>query len=365
MTQVLQNTGVIRLASVQSVNCEIIGDGRGLIGQVVRLRLSYDQDEPGALASVLAKFSSPDPAFRLGAAQMYRREIAFYDTVASQLESSVPRCYFGAMDESTGESILLIEDVVHARTGDLVEGCTIPEAELAIKQLAHIHAAYWGHPKLIDWHWMPNFAEAGRADEDGLPFSEKYALFRERMAEIFPEWPLPAIFHATGEALGEHIVLAKQRLSELPVTLLHNDPHLDNLLFGNEDASRPVSLIDWQLAITGRGAIDLAYFMAFSLSPEQCRLNEQRLIAIYHAALCAQGVVGFSFDQLVSEYRLALLMPFERLVIVVCFLSISDGRGRQIIEAVLERFIPLVVDRRLDVLLGELFSQNLKTEIVA
>jgi hypothetical protein len=62
LTQVLREEGSVRHATVISVEREVLGEGRGFTGRVVRLRLGYDAAEDGAPHSLVAKLPAADAA---------------------------------------------------------------------------------------------------------------------------------------------------------------------------------------------------------------------------------------------------------------------------------------------------------------
>ena len=62
--------------------------------------------------------------------------------------------------------------------------------------------------------------------------------------------------------LGVQRAEYERRMRERPPTLVHADLRADNLLFGPVGTPDEVIIIDWQLAIRGMGAFDIARLMA-------------------------------------------------------------------------------------------------------
>ena len=56
MTDALRSSGVISSATVTKIEPKVIGEGSGFIGQLAMVSLTYDKPEPGAPASLIAKF---------------------------------------------------------------------------------------------------------------------------------------------------------------------------------------------------------------------------------------------------------------------------------------------------------------------
>ncbi|PRC52853.1 phosphotransferase, partial [Mycobacterium sp. ITM-2017-0098] len=53
--------------------------------------------------------------------------------------------------------------------------------------------------------------------------------------------------------------------------LVHGDFRLDNMLFGQEGADRPLTVVDWQTVTWGPAFTDVAYFLGCALPIEQRR----------------------------------------------------------------------------------------------
>jgi hypothetical protein len=62
-------------------------------------------------------------------------------------------------------------------------------------------------------------------------------------------------------------------------------------------------LFDWQLWHVDVGARDLAFLIAQHWSPDRRRELERPVLRRYHARLEAAGVQGYSFDDLLLDYR--------------------------------------------------------------
>uniref|UniRef100_A0A7S4BWJ0 Uncharacterized protein n=2 Tax=Chrysotila carterae TaxID=13221 RepID=A0A7S4BWJ0_CHRCT len=54
--------------------------------------------------------------------------------------------------------------------------------------------------------------------------------------------------------------------------------------------------------------MDVATFMCGSLRVDARRLLDMDMLMEYHATLLAHGISGYTFEALVSDYRLALLL---------------------------------------------------------
>jgi len=68
-----------------------------------------------------------------------------------------------------------------------------------------------------------------------------------------------------------------------------------------------VKLFDWQLCEYGPAADDLVPMMALNWFPERRSRFEKVLLKEYHCALSEAGVVGYSLEELETEYRWSVL----------------------------------------------------------
>jgi len=170
LTDALRGTQTITKSSVSSFDMDPdIAAGKGFMGQLARIGLHYDQPEEGAPASLIAKFLTYGPENRVVADlfRLYETETRFYEQLADKVSLRTPRRYHSARCPNCTDFILLMEDLAPARVGDQVVGCSKAQSELAIRELAKFHAAWWDSPSLaeLDWPgptlaaWAPEWAQ--------------------------------------------------------------------------------------------------------------------------------------------------------------------------------------------------------------
>lgn len=148
LTEALRSTGAVSDAEVKSVEVELLTAGQGLATQLARLRVEYsaaEKDAPSRLCCKLPVKHAPTLEFArtLG---IYEREVSFYQDISDQVPMRTPRPYYSRFDPGTGDFVLILEDLDSGRPGDQVAGCSLQDAELAIRQVATMHAAWWGNP---------------------------------------------------------------------------------------------------------------------------------------------------------------------------------------------------------------------------
>ena len=340
LTAALRESGVLKTATVTSADRVTIGVGVGLLGDIARVTLTYDRDEPGAPATLVAKIPTADPGGR-GIAQMlgfYEKEARFYTTLADQCAIGSPRCYYAAMKPEEVLFIILMEDMGGLRMGDQVAGCSVEDARLIVRNLARFHAQWWDSPKLDSLDWVPSLASPiiklgiGAYLQSIEPFLR---LFGDRITSAQRDLVI---------ALGPRLAATWDAVSSGPVTLAHGDPRLDNIFFGSTDGAREITVIDWQVLIKARGPLDIGYLLSQSLSPADRKAHEESIVREYLATLEANGVTGYSWEQCWYDYRAAVLYCIAYPVLGGGSLDLANDRAVALVQAMTDRSFAAVTD---------------------
>ena len=342
LTQALRQTATIRQAAVRSFDMEPdIAAGTGFMGQLAQVTLHYDLPEEGAPLSLIAKFPTPVPENREVAERyrFYEIETRFYEQIADEVELRTPRRYYSAYDPESADFVLLLEDLAPACVGDQVEGCTVEQADLALRELAKFHATWWESPRLAELHWMPSTNDPVRAQSAQDNYQEAWGPFVEQ----FGDRVSPSILE-TGERFGKKIVKMFDQFAEPPRTIIHGDYRLDNLFFATPEGGEPLAVIDWQISSRGRGIFDVAYFMTGTLSPEDRKAKEMDLLKMYHDILVDRGVQGYDFDRCLRDYRASTLACLLYAVIVLGTLDVANERGLALFTSNLDRTVAAIED---------------------
>ena len=296
LTQALHGAGLGPDAQVVSTRASLVGTGQ--MGRNLRFELSWNSPDPTLPRSVVGKFPSDDPKSRATGQQQgaYEKEVRFYTELAPTVGIRTPRCLFADVEPTSGDFVMLMEDLAPALQGDQLAGCSSDQAALALVEASRLHAPRWKDPRLerLAFLTAPS-AQSGQLLQAVYKtlwpgFSERYANSLSRDAMDL------------SQRLGDH--LAGWVLSgNAPLTLVHGDYRIDNMLFGSEAGGYPIAVVDWQTLGLGAGVADVAYFMGASLLPEQRRSHEEALVREYHGQLLAGGVEGYSWTQCFEDYR--------------------------------------------------------------
>lgn len=340
LTDALRAGGAIRESSVASIEQEIVGAGSGFIGQLARVKLTYDRAEGGAPSTLIAKFPAIDPGGKqIGMLfRFYERESRFYSEIADKISIRVPRCYYNGIDLDAGEFILLLEDMAPAVVGDHLESCVIEHARLVIGEIGKFHAEWWQSPQLDALAWMPLIDDpvqlsAEQAYQAALPS------FVERFRDYVPAEMLPI-----AERFSSRVSAQLHKMASRPRTIVHGDFRLDNMFFGGPQGGAPLAIIDWQISTRGLGTFDVGYFMSGNLDVDVRRQHEQEFLHLYHDALRAGGVKDYSFDELMEDYRASVMFCLVYNVIGAGDLDPANDRGLAMWRAWIDRTAAAILD---------------------
>jgi hypothetical protein len=269
----------------------------------------------------------------------YEREVRFYEQLAARIPLRTPRCYFSAINLASGASLLLLEDLAPARNGSWIAGCSVEEAELAVRSIAPFHAAWWQKPELEQKSWLALRGPVG-LEQVAMIFHHTWEPFLGKLGTgVTPE------IRQMGEWLRQHVVRLNEYVyQEPPCTLIHNDYHADNLFFAGASAALSLVVIDWQVTTRGRGVYDVAYFLGGNLDATDRRNHELRLLQAYHTLLMENGVADYPFDQCLNDYRLAMLQRIYRIAAVIGFGALSPEQERRYCDVIVPRYFRAVQD---------------------
>jgi aminoglycoside/choline kinase family phosphotransferase len=301
LTAALRHGGAVpswsRVTGVESTTI-----GTGQLGSVVRCALTHSGGE--GPSSVIVKLPSNDAGSRelAMAAGIYESEVRFYRQIAPTIGIRVPVLYFAAFEAERGRFTLVLEDLGgFATVGDMVAGASPEQAELALAELAGLQAPRWNDPELTRLPWLADTART-----------------RMLFAAVAPA--VDTFVERFGERLNpRHVDLVRQlaplaaRIPDLlwrpPFVLCHGDYRLDNMMFGSSEDAPPITVIDWQVVRLGPPLLDAAIFLASCVEPDWRRSNEDRLLDGHHHRLLAQGVSGYSADDVRDDYRRCSFYP--------------------------------------------------------
>ncbi|BDX31813.1 phosphotransferase [Mycobacterium antarcticum] len=308
--------------------------GTGQMSECYRVALTYADGQHGP-PSVVLKVAAADPSSRQTGLAMglYEREVRFYTDVAPGLQGPVAPCHHAAYDPATGVFDLVLGDAAPAVVGNEIDGATLQQATLALTELGHVHGPLLGNAALAGAEWLNRETPLSQSLMAAL-----YAGFVDRYRDdVAPEHRevcerLVATFDAH---------LAAQAESGLPQGLIHGDYRLDNMLFGEAGADRPLTVVDWQTVTWGPAFTDVAYFLGCALPTEQRREHGDALLRAYHDALGPDA--GVTLDDVREGVRRQSFFGVMMAIVSPMLVERTD-RGDQMFMTMIERHCAHVLD---------------------
>ena len=332
---------MLSVGEVTSVEAVALSEGVGFVGQVLRITPTYEGAPPTAPATIIAKIPSREPgALEIAALYgMYERELQFYRNLASEITVRTPQCYYTDGDAVTVSYIILLEDLSSTGSmGDQLVGCSLDQAQRAIRALAAHHAQWWQHPMLDSTPWMIPGVDLVRAS-----MTQAYPASWEKFLGLFGD-SLSADIRAAIPTLGEQILITLQDVEQGPMTIAHGDYRADNLFFGKPDSGYDVAVIDWQSPNKGWGTYDLAYFICGSVPADLRHQHERALCDAYFEALTAGGVRDYDRETFEIDYARSLLVYLALFVVTGAMLDPANDRGMALFHAIFERLNGSIAD---------------------
>ena len=251
----------------------------GLVGNVQRLHVSYTHTPgPGTFIVKL-------PSHQLTEAAAFSQTEACFYQQASHWFPGIPAPIYYAGNEN----YLLLEELHNGHFVKQLAGCNAAQAQLAIRQIAQLHAQWWNRELPAGLHWIQalNTSPAGN-------------FCTQRLQEYRCEWP--ALLQAYLPHITKRLGKLQSLLMAAPHSIVHGDYHSQNIFFREDN----VTLIDFQFMQQACGMLDVARFIATSLTTELRRSLEHTLLESYRACLHAQGIL-YPAPQCLQDYKAALL----------------------------------------------------------
>jgi hypothetical protein len=325
---------------VDHVDVEPFGEGTAFLGSLARLHVIYSGETSGAPTSLIAKLPTTEPdAYQVGSfLRVWFREAMFYAHLASQLPVgvSVPTCRFNYVDERTGHTVLLLDDMAPAKAGDQLVGASVGQARAAVVALAQFQSTWWGKPRTEALDWVPGIDNP--TSPAGLQGAMRGSIdaFDARYSNVLPAESI-ALNRTFINVVDRWLVGVAQR----PLTIAHADYRLENLLFDPDDA---VTIVDWQTAMYTGGVTDLAFLLATSVDTEVRRNVEQELINTYVEELAAHGVEPDLLRHVDTDYRGSMLWWMAMLGNNLANVEPTDARGAALFNTMLTRLHTAALD---------------------
>jgi len=304
----------------------------GLNGTMKRVVYTYrTSDGKEETGSVVAKYF-PTTKWAFSAQMGHPRESLFYSNFASKFGFPTPKLYYAVGDMTTGEKILVLQDLKDYVQSGYFFGPYSPHnwgrdlsvytakapnvtakhlTRLTFLTAAELHAKYWNNKELLGYPWLRSvnwYNGEGQAYWEG---AQNIALnawnnFNQKIQDGKAEaWnaELMAILGSSIKKISWDKFQEEVRTH--PFTLVHGDFHPANMMYlpASESEKEKLMVLDWEQVGIGSGPQDLAQYVISHASPEDRRSFELELLREYHTALLAQNPsIVYSFDDCLKDY---------------------------------------------------------------
>lgn len=345
LTPLLRQCGLISAdTEVTQVEQQLLGEGTGMMSDLVRLSLDYAGG--AGPASLVAKFSARNDTNRAVAMQfnLYERETRYFAELDQLTSSYSPATYVSALDED--QFLILMDDLSDYRVGNQASGAGLTDTELMVDELAKLHASFWN--QVDDLTWVPTIADSYHAENMAALIKVGWPV----MVETFGDCLSPQVA-AMGEAFSAGLPKLQAAMVQRPITLLHGDYRMENVMFGTHPEHHPAAIIDWQGPLRGCGLVDLSVVLCGSTQIDVRRGHEKALVQRYVEGLAKHGVQGYG-EQAWQDYRMATLYNWVYVGVIAGTLDATNEKGVAWISQMLKRQDAATLDHELIELLQRL-----------
>jgi thiamine kinase-like enzyme len=297
--------GLTGNSQVKSVNLQPLGESDSVSGYIYRARLTYSDKTQKTPESVVLKIPHPRSLRNAWLLDAYRNELWFYRTIAPNAGIPVPKHIYSDIDPETRDYVLVIEDFPNSTNVRDETGATAEQAYKLLEYMAKLHARHWSSPEILGHNIMTveNSINVLNAD---LP--KRTPVFLSRLNRHIPAEEMEVF-----RALPGGFKAAVEPLVDAPKTLVHNDFAMKNILIIDGAGKPSFVLVDWANVQWAPGVRDLSFFIMSSVPPSMRSKGEDKFLRYYWEKLRGEGVSGYSFKQMLNDYRRCVIMDMARM----------------------------------------------------
>jgi thiamine kinase-like enzyme len=232
----------------------------------------------------------------------------FYALVRPQLDIETPVTRYSAYDPVSHRQLLVTDDVSVTRQATFGSALTRTlerdQAEQIVDLLATLHAQFWAAPlRRMYGSWLQDAYEVTTTLNVAIGAAARIKSGFERARAVIPA----AVYERRAEVHPALMRSQQLNVSTGPQTFLHGDVHPGNWYLTGDGR---LGVYDWQLAVRGGPARDLAYALSTHLTVEQRREWESALLDRYREQLAKHGVEEIpSAQELFLAYRQQMCYP--------------------------------------------------------
>jgi aminoglycoside phosphotransferase (APT) family kinase protein len=296
---------------VGSVHAERVAVDAGFGSCLYRLYPEYTQPDCGPRTLILKLPSDNSDIQKVLNEDVAFREVRFYRDVARGFECPVPRIYFSDYDAARGASSILMEDL-----GGLTFGteASDAESEAVMRAIARFHARLWRQP-ILEEGWLQPVAntdlDVAWLIDNALESAEHLGFGNSHLARGMRILRPLASFATSIQSPRTHAH-----------TLCHGDLHRNNVQLQPDGR---LVIFDWQMPECGNPLRDVGYWLVTSLTVEQRRATQKKLLRLYHRTLLEEGMQDYGAIALMWDLRVGLIDNVIKIFAAVALIKADDA----------------------------------------
>ena len=325
--------------TVSNFTATQLGEGVGMMATLNRLTLRYSSGS--GPATLIVKFPGELEANLAVAAQfgLFYREVRFYQRAAGRTTMHTPKIYAAEIDPNS-EFVLLMEDLGEMRTGDQIVGCDADETAAAVDELVKLHSVFWNAVDTPEFDFAPIVDAEGQGD---VMHSLAIASW-DAMNAVHGD-AVPPVMESIRQRFLAAIPAMHAWLGKVPLTLIHSDYRLDNLMLGTPPEHPAIVALDWQGVMRSKGIEDVAFLLSQSVPIEIRRRIEREQVERYRQGLLAAGIDYYATQESAWEdYRRCVLYLWMYAVLISGALDPRIERARKVMSAIVSRSATAIED---------------------
>jgi hypothetical protein len=254
----------------------------------------------------------------LGLVGIIDGEVGFYPQIRPQLDIEAPSGYYTCIDRSSWRSMILMEDIAHAKQAKFISTETYISKEMMedlLSNMANWHGRFWNSPQFSQQlNWMRTPADWLNAISRFIAHDDRCRLGIKMSEAVIP----PELLGHTGE-LSKAMLDCLEMARQGPQTFLHGDPHVGQTYITNQGK---MGYGDWQIVMRGSWAYDYAYALTSALTVKDRREWERDLLRFYLDRLGQAGGEPPPFEDAWLHYRRNAIYGY------FCWLSTIAGSAK-------------------------------------
>jgi len=339
----VDENGFLGDTDIISIKHEVIGVGEGMVSDIARISLSYDNASKQLPTTIVAKLPAAFEPARTKCLEtgVYAREVQFYPEIIPSSPIRTPNCYFSDMDAENEKFVLLLEDCAKYSQPDYGQtGISYEQAKAITLTIAEFHARWWDDTKLLTYSMLRQPTDT--VSENGIDF---YRMFWEicYAREDFKQYLPEGGFEVSKLQYEKYHLLIDNNPKD-KLTIIHSDLRADNIFIDDNNEEQPVIIYDWALAMVWRGAADISFLLGTSVDTDLRRNIEKDLIQRYYNHLLECGVTKYSFDECWEDYLRGYLCFTGNPLSVFALGDRSSARGNKRAVQGIRRWFSAIMD---------------------